>query len=222
MKPYYENENGKLYLGDNLDILPFIQEIDFVYTDPPYNVKKGYGPGKDNLPDKEYLNRMYDVFEHVFRISDKFICHIPKKYFAEYFNLLPKGNLIILRKSARGALTFPFHWSDQFDCLYAYGKPYKAPSNVWTGIRLKGDGWFFREDTYGHQGYTPQPVAIKSIECMTISSDTVLDPFSGTGTTLLACERFGRRWIGIEYHEKYCEIAAKRIEQERQQLKFDF
>ena len=47
----------------------------------------------------------------------------------------------------------------------------------------------------------------------------VLDPFIGSGTTAVACERLKRRWIGIEIEKKYCEIAAKRIEAERKQLK---
>ncbi len=219
MKPYYETELGKLYHGDCLEILPKLSLVDLVYTDPPYNVGKGYGPGKDKLPDKEYLNRMYDVFELCFKLSGKLICHVPKKYLEDYLILLPKGNLIILRRGARGALSFPFHWSDQFDILYSYGHPKKAPSNLWVGIRLSGEGWFFNEDTFGHRGYTPQPIAIKAIDVMTDENNLVLDCFSGTGTTLLACERFNRRWVGIEYEEKTCEIAAKRIEKERQQLK---
>ena len=49
--------------------------------------------------------------------------------------------------------------------------------------------------------------------------ELVLDPFLGSGTTAVACERLKRRWIGIEIEEKYCEIAKKRIEAERRQLK---
>ena len=47
----------------------------------------------------------------------------------------------------------------------------------------------------------------------------VLDPFIGSGTTAIACEALGRKWIGIEISEKYCEIAAKRIEAEYKQRK---
>jgi len=219
MKPYYENEFGKLYHGDCLDIMPKLKPVSFIYIDPPYNVGKGYGPGADDLKDSVYLNRMYDTFELCLKLSDKMICHIPKKYLEDYLSLLPKGNLIILKRDARGALARPFLWSDQFDILYAYGDPISAPCNVWQGIRLKGEGWFFREDTFGHRGYTPQPIAIKSIECMTRKYETVLDCFAGTGTTLLACQRFERNWFGIEYEEENCEIAAGRLENERKQLK---
>ena len=48
---------------------------------------------------------------------------------------------------------------------------------------------------------------------------SVLDPFIGSGTTAIACEQLNKKWIGIEIEEKYCEIAAKRIENERKQLK---
>ena len=57
---------------------------------------------------------------------------------------------------------------------------------------------------------------------ITISStvgDIILDPFLGSGTTAVACERLGRRWIGIEISKEYCDIAVKRIDLERSQLK---
>jgi len=50
-------------------------------------------------------------------------------------------------------------------------------------------------------------------------NDTVLCPFFGSGTTGVACEELGRKWIGIEISEKYCEIAARRISREISQKK---
>ncbi len=50
----------------------------------------------------------------------------------------------------------------------------------------------------------------------------VLDNFLGSGTTAVACEKLGRRWIGIEISEKYCEISARRIESEARQGKLFF
>ena len=68
---------------------------------------------------------------------------------------------------------------------------------------------------------TQKPVALFEylVETYTNKGDMVLDNCLGSGTTAIACERLNRRWIGIEIEEKYCEISAKRIEKERQQLK---
>ena len=66
-----------------------------------------------------------------------------------------------------------------------------------------------------------KPVALFEYLIKTYTNDRnlILDSCIGSGTTAIACERLKRRWIGIEIEEKYCEIAAKRIEQERKQLK---
>jgi len=70
-----------------------------------------------------------------------------------------------------------------------------------------------------HPNEKPIPVIHRLLRLGSLDGETVLDPFLGSGTTAVACEQLNRRWIGIEISEKYCEIAAKRIERERQQLK---
>lgn len=62
-------------------------------------------------------------------------------------------------------------------------------------------------------------LAMRIIESTTNPDDLVIDPFMGSGTTALACEKTGRRWFGIELSETYCEMAKKRINQEYKQLK---
>jgi DNA modification methylase len=52
-----------------------------------------------------------------------------------------------------------------------------------------------------------------------LKNHIVLDPFLGSGTTAVACEKLGRKWIGCEISEKYCSIAARRIASEAAQLK---
>ena len=67
----------------------------------------------------------------------------------------------------------------------------------------------------------PKPLGLweKLINLFSEEGDTILDPFLGSGTTAVACERLGRNWIGIEIDADYCKIAEKRIATERAQVK---
>ena len=60
---------------------------------------------------------------------------------------------------------------------------------------------------------------LRLVDLASISGQTVLDPFMGSGTTGVACARLGRKFIGIEIEPKYFDIACKRIEREYAQLK---
>lgn len=213
IKPYYDHAGITIYHGDCREIVPQLESVDFFYVDPPYNAKKGYGPGKDNLPLKEYLSLMEQVYLEAIKLSPKWITHLPKKYYWEFLNFLPRGQLIPIQRGAQGHLNGR-GWSDQYDILYARGRPSHAPHNLWNGIRLKGEGYFFREETFGHHGYTPRPIAHRAIKYMTNIGDTVLDFFMGTGTTIIEALEAGRKPIGIEYEEENCEIAVKRLSQE--------
>jgi site-specific DNA-methyltransferase (adenine-specific) len=55
---------------------------------------------------------------------------------------------------------------------------------------------------------------MKLVHCSSDVGDVVLDPFLGSGTTAVACERLGRKWVGIEIEEEFCKVARKRIEEE--------
>ena len=78
---------------------------------------------------------------------------------------------------------------------------------------------FYTEKNEGHETPKPTNLLVFIINTTLRGNGVVLDPFLGSGTTAIACERLNRRWIGIEIEEKYCEISAKRIEKERSQLK---
>ena len=71
-----------------------------------------------------------------------------------------------------------------------------------------------------HPTTKPLPLMAEIVRDFTQPSDTILDPFMGSGTTLVAAKRLGRKAIGIEREEKYCEIAAKRLAQGALPLEF--
>ena len=77
---------------------------------------------------------------------------------------------------------------------------------------------FCGEQFTGHGSQKPKKLIVELLE-YSRTKGLVLDPFLGSGTTAVACERLKRKWIGIEIEERYCKIAAKRIEAERKQLK---
>jgi DNA modification methylase len=86
-----------------------------------------------------------------------------------------------------------------------------------TGLRW--NWWVLRpanhpDERTGHPAQMPFSLARDHILTWTIPGEMVLDPFAGSGTTLRAAKDFGRRAIGIEIEERYCEIAAQRCSQE--------
>ena len=67
---------------------------------------------------------------------------------------------------------------------------------------------------FGHPTEKSISVLSEMINVSTKDNHTILDPFIGSGTTLVAAKNLGRKAIGIEIEEKYCEVAVKRLRQE--------
>jgi len=99
------------------------------------------------------------------------------------------------------------HWRDELGNWPALCR------NVWRiapGASARGE----------HPAVMPLELAARAIRLSTWPGETVLDPFAGTGTTLLAARQLGRRAVGIELSERYCELAAKRLAQGSLDLRF--
>jgi len=213
MKPYYETELGKLYHGDCLEIMPLLGTVDLVLTDPPYNAGKDYGTYKDNLPTDEYLKFLTRVFyKTVFGI------YLDSHRLKMVWDIFPKASPIVIYVAANG-FSNKQNIRQDHHAILTNATSDKQISSVWTGIRVQREGYFFREKKTGHPCQTSLDAFLRFAGHFSNKGDNILDPFIGSGTTAVACERLGRKWIGIEIEEKYCEIAAKRIENERKQLK---
>ena len=213
MNPYFETKLGKLYHGDCLEIMPEIA-ADAIITDPVWPNSTADIPGSD---------RPYELFAEMIRaINDRAVrlcVHLGCDSNPIFLN--PIGSswnffrvvwLEIVRPHYKGRLMYGS------DVAYLFGVPPKSK----PGQRVI-PGRFTDTSSKGKEADHPCPRKIGHVRWLvnwwSEESDLVLDPFAGSCSTPIVCEYLNRRWIGIEISEEYCEIAAKRIEKETQQLK---
>lgn len=204
----------KLYCGDCLEVMHTMGagSVDFVFTDVPYNVGKDYGTYKDNMSDDEYLGWMGQVIAEIKRVARAACIYVPQKYIRDFWWMLGRDyRQIILSYSPEGA----FRWGfvNQFSSLLTNASPVQKTKNVWHNCQMPGLGYFFRENTFGHPGYTSEDITARVIQSFTRPGETILDPFVGTGTTSVIAMRFERSSIGVDIHPAYIAIAEKRIKQ---------
>jgi DNA modification methylase len=186
--PYYERDGITIYHGDCRDILPTLPPVDLVLTDPPYGV---------GIAD-----------------WDRFIR--PRSW----MKLLPDCPALIFPSIGRMYEYPPPRWVLSWTRDNSTQRNGTGGFNHWEPILMYGGGKFdkdsFRALDNGGHDYHPSVKPLPLIRWLIRQADaqTVLDPFMGSGTTLRAAKDLGRRAIGIEIEEKYCEIAVKRLAQE--------
>lgn len=207
MEPYYQHAGITIYHGDCREILPNLI-ADSLITDPPFNVGKDYGESTDDLPLGEYVE-MLEAIAKWGPATQAWVT--PTNRLAMFSRVLGDSvRPVVVQRGVIGPKRWG--WYDQFDMILVRGKPNKYAKNHWSDIRLKGEGYFFRENTFGHPGYTPFRIMQRLAGLLTES--VVIDTFLGTGTMAIAAKQIGLCAIGIELEERYCEIAAKRLSQE--------
>jgi DNA modification methylase len=200
IKPYYENEHGKLYCGDCLEIMPQLiaegVKVDAVVTDPPYGInanKMTLGNGKKKFARGDEWDIEKQDIEPLLSIG-KFHCIWGGNY---YTDVLPTSNDWLCWNKLKGTdlpfSEFELAWTD-------YGRNCRILSHNWAG------------EEKAHPTQKPLAVMQWCIKQLPADCETILDPFAGSGTTLVAAQSLGRKWIGIEISPEYCEIAKKRLE----------
>jgi hypothetical protein len=198
VKPYYADDLVTIYHGDCREVLPSLS-VDAVFADPPYGANKAPW---DDAPPTDWLELLPPVAP-VVAVSpgQRNLLAMPEIV----GDLVYRWTLaaVIANATVRGDLGFG-NWIPVL--LYAR-----------DGVSLYGP----RQDTrtFAIRGEmpdhpSPKPLAVMQwiVDCLPGAS--IADPFMGSGTTLVAAKSLGRRAIGIETEERYCEIAAQRCSQE--------
>lgn len=198
--------NATLYLGDCKEILQLIDKVDAVITDPPYGINENSKKvaSRVNLAaPKDYGNFDWDKSPPPDELIE--LIRTKAKYQAffggNYFTLPPTSCWLVWDKLNSG---------DFADCELAWTNWPKAVRRLqwrWNGMIRQGN-----EERF-HPTQKPLEVMKWMIDLCPVS-DTILDPFMGSGTTGVAAIQLGKKFIGIEREQKYFDIACKRIEKE--------
>jgi len=204
--------NATLYLGDCVEILPTLGHIDAVVTDPPYGIKIDSSMAKSsgmqsggmkarkgiyeatNWDDNPITKEAIDLLRN---ISDWQII-----FGGNYFELPPTKCWLLWDKEING------NFADAEMAWTNLNKPVKLKRYMWNGM-LRAN----KEPRGDHP--TQKPVGIMEwvISHLPAETQTIIDPYMGSGTTGVACAKIGKTFVGIEREQKYFDIACKRIEQ---------
>lgn len=208
MTPYYDDHKGiQIYCGDCRDILPQLESdsVDLCITDPPYGFRKA---GWDDEFPLFWTDDCARVTRHAMAIMPGInnLLSIPHQLPPfEYRWML---SIHLTNGMTRGLMGFG-NWIP----VLVYARPGETlyqPQQDATAVPI--------------QGTMPDHPSPKPLRAMTWlvsrfkDGGSILDPFMGSGTTLEAAKRLGRKAIGIELEERYCEIAAQRLSQEVMEL----
>ena len=226
VKPYYADERITLYHGDSLEILPTITagSVHLCVTDPPYvigAVSAGNMASKSGGWSDMMNSAMW--FAEWYRMVDRLLKHDGAMWTFCNWRSLP----VVMNAAIKSemAVTSLMVWDKQW--IGPGGPQGLRPSyelcalmaKAGFGISDRGvsDVWQHKVGSYkpnGHPAEKPVALVRRIIETSTPPADgLILDPFNGSGTTLVAARDLGLRAIGIEAEEKWCELTAKRLDQ---------
>ena len=210
---------ARLALGDCRDILPTLPRVDLLCTDPPYGIgedggnamkrqRKVGGTSKALADQRAYVDLDWDNSP----IDAEVMAMVRSSarwqiiFGGNYYDCPPAKCWLVWDKVNGN--------NDFADCELAWTNLPKAVRRIrhmWNGMLRKG-----QEERHGHPTQKPLEV-MKWCIGHAPRSDTVIDPFMGSGTTGVAAVQMGRNFIGIEREPRYFDIACKRIEEAQRQ-----
>jgi len=220
MKPYYEDESVTLYHGDCLELADWWLDADVLVTDPPY----GIAWSKPKLPANKALGRGEQVaHEGIQNDGDtaardaalKKWGNKPAVVFGAPHLPQPKGTkqtLVWQKPATVGIFGTVAGFRRDWEAIYLLGNFPAGPAKRSSIIKSEGENTSYSRAGGGHPHAKPQ--AVMEILMSHCPAGVIAEPFAGSGTTLVAAKALGRKVIGVELEEKYCEIIAKRCAQD--------
>ena len=219
MKPYYDHAGITIYHGDCREVIHGLDlsAVDLVLTDPPYGIDGGKG-GRNRLRGKgDYMaSDWQDTSDYV-----RDVCVTVVGF------LVDRVGRVIVTPGIRNLLLYDL--PDDVGCFFT---PSSSGWGKWS-LNVFNPILYYGRDPRAGTGQSPagmllnEPSNVPGHPCPkplgawkwllrkgSLEGETVLDPFMGSGTTLVAAKHLERRAIGIEIEERYCELAARRLEQE--------
>jgi len=218
MTPYKRKEvigDCTIYLGDCLEILPTLEKVDAVITDPPYGEKTHSGARTDNGETK--LIEFSSIDDSTFQRFCRMAVDLARRWVVmtcewRHASKAEESGLPVIRLGV---------W------VKPNGMPQMTgdrPATGWEAVLImhregkkkwNGGGhpavWTVNKENGEHPTTKPQGLIRKWLNQFTDQGETILDPFMGSGTTGVACANLGRKFIGIEIEPKYFDIACERI-----------
>ena len=230
MEPYYDSDGITIYHGDCRSILPLLEPVDVVLTDPPYpklkgNLRSDMGGGvvtrtkqhkTVGLPWGDDLSPVRDACRLATKGSLVFCSFHSVALVPDLVGDDPVALVTWFKRNSMPPVRNVPHYQTEF--IWAFSKP--SSGLEWRKLKTHYDipllqaGCMAKERIRKLDGSTAHDAQkpIKLISALlAVGGTTILDPYVGSGTTLEAAKLLGRTAIGIEIDERYCEIAANRL-----------
>ena len=216
--------DATLYLGDCMEVLPTLDKVDAVITDPPYsenthsNAKSNAGGSGAKAIDFKAIDfkAIESLLDQCSTLCDGWVIanmdwkHIAQLEFQKhhFYELIRFGVWVKTNPMPQISADRPANGWDGIAYIYPQNK-----KKAWNGGGCHGN-WTGPVITNGdHPTGKPVDMVSSWVTRFTHHKQTILDPFMGSGTTGVAAIQLGRKFIGIEREPKYFDIACKRIEQ---------
>ena len=225
-QPYYSDDRVTLYHGDCRDVLPSLPAADLILTDPPYGIVAGAAVVRKSttvIEDWATVGHNAEVFgwRSLVRLApDAWVVEFGAMAANDFLTARHRevgwspANVYALVKQAPPPTPRPgFASAVELAIVSRVGKPTWQGGgyvpNRWIGLTPNRNG-----SSLGHPTQKPMEPMQALVLALSPTGGVVLDPFAGSGTTLVAARDQGRRAVGIELDEAYCEVIAKRLAQD--------